>query len=986
MLLDGVLDFDLGELGESDDEGLPTGKDDANDWSNMTVLNKKPQIAQLGKVYMEAILSLKSALGTFARVHCNPERLPPGDESTSSGDRAARHGDIIPIHPGLILPSPRGVTKENVHWVRAIVTVLNYLYCAAWASPVCVPMPRVLGNAQLRVIGKIAAQVDRLLARGGTVGPAPEAVKKLKAKKFDYNGQPIDHMLDLEADKVIKAWPSPGSAAVVSLEECLPPDLRQAIQNPADYLLPETELPERHRGSRVRASDQEWFKIVKAGYDRGMFTAVKDEDVPVDRRGFLITNGPGGVAKNKVQDGVTVEMQRFISILCPTNEAMRLLPGAQDSLPYVGQLTAILAEKDSYLTLDSEDLHSAFNLFRMPPAWAPYFSFAKKVRGDALGLSARIEVRPGLTVVPMGWTSAVTLIQAAAAIRHISYEIARVPSFGDVSKDRPLPSEGPLTVLYLDNFDELRYLKKEIAEAEAGQPSENHLKFITACEMLGLPRNLGKQLSGALQGTLQGGEILGKENVLRHAYDKTVELMELGLGLMSMELVDEFCLRHWCGKAAFAVYATMDWAKQGTQVILPGPVLDEVLCMSLLLPLAETDLSSPISPEISCTDASPTGGGCSVAKAFKEKSLLLPLPLEDPGTCAGCGALLDQPAWRTYRCPRKCGLRCCTLRCTRKHNEECCRRWWHVPKFGDRFAGKNFPMSKAAGLKGIEVQLPLDYQIEGDRWDFKTEPGKERLDDLEADGDLMWTHWSPDRHTFSKQRGQGFWNDRWEWERGLPALRNRDHPEGFNNLRRPDLVMVRQANAMAKRAVKGLLEAHRRGRFASLEHPWASYIWNLPEMEPLYGGDWLWSTFSLCCHGGEREEWLTVVHNSPSLHAVLHKPTCDGHSGTILGYDYIDIENQDEYPWAFCLVFMEGVHDELSARYSEPFGCRAMTLESLMHHQLKGATRGLQDGAAVDWAVTQTVQFLDTMDAGNEAQHLAWLLRHTYHTQGAMCE
>ena len=85
-------------------------------------------------------------------------------------------------------------------------------------------------------------------------------------------------------------------------------------------------------------------------------------------------------------------------------------------------------------------------------------------------------------------------------------------------------------MLYLDNFDELRHLRKEIAEDAAGAPSENHSRFISACEMLGLPRNLGKQLSGALQGTLQGGEILGRENILRHAYDKTVELREQAWG------------------------------------------------------------------------------------------------------------------------------------------------------------------------------------------------------------------------------------------------------------------------------------------------------------------------------------------------------------------------------------------------------------------------------------------------------------------------
>ena len=129
-----------------------------------------------------------------------------------------------------------------------------------------------------------------------------------------------------------------------------------------------------------------------------------------------------------------------------------------------------------------------------------------------------------------------------------------------------------------------------------------------------------------------------------------------------------------------------------------------------------------------------------------------------------------------------------------------------------------------------------------------------------------------------------------------------------------------------------------------------------------------------------RKRGVAHGHNSASLHEVLRKPTCGGHTGQVLGYDYIDLENQDEYPWAFCLVFMEGVHDDLTSRYSEPFGCKPLTVNSLVHHQLKGATRGLQDGAAVDWAVTQTVKFLDTMDTGNESQHLAWLLRHAYHT------
>ena len=86
-----------------------------------------------------------------------------------------------------------------------------------------------------------------------------------------------------------------------------------------------------------------------------------------------------------------------------------------------------------------------------------------------MGLSPRVEVRPGLTVVPMGWTSAVTLIQAA--IRHISYEIARVPWLGD------LPSTDTHTVLYLDNFDELRYpIRQPGFQETSGSSSAEHSK------------------------------------------------------------------------------------------------------------------------------------------------------------------------------------------------------------------------------------------------------------------------------------------------------------------------------------------------------------------------------------------------------------------------------------------------------------------------------------------------------------------------------
>ena len=52
----------------------------------------------------------------------------------------------------------------------------------------------------------------------------------------------------------------------------------------------------------------------------------------------------------------------------------------------------------------------------------------------------------------------------------------------------------------------------------------------------------------------------------------------------------------------------------------------------------------------------------------------------------------------------------------------------HVPTFGERFRGKECPLSKAVGLKGISTQPALDYDVLGGaNWDFRTGGGSRTL-------------------------------------------------------------------------------------------------------------------------------------------------------------------------------------------------------------------------------------------------------------------
>ena len=125
-------------------------------------------------------------------------------------------------------------------------------------------MPRVLGANQKVAIARIASQADRLIAAGNKLLSAKGAAAKLCSKRFGCNGQPVDHMKDLDCEKV---WPRL-RVSIYLLRECLADELKQALDQPRDYLLPESEFCDRRRGSRVRASEKEWFRIVKAGYDR----------------------------------------------------------------------------------------------------------------------------------------------------------------------------------------------------------------------------------------------------------------------------------------------------------------------------------------------------------------------------------------------------------------------------------------------------------------------------------------------------------------------------------------------------------------------------------------------------------------------------------------------------------------------------------------------------------------------------------------------
>ena len=190
----------------------------------------------------------------------------------------------------------------------------------------------------------------------------------------------------LKADLVLPTWPLAGEAASVDVLALLDGDMLDDICDVWRCLLPESEWPSEPAVSRVHASDSEWYKVCTIAAQRGIFEKCDEHDIFIDVAGNKVLLGAMGVDKPKVQPGDGVLMlMRFICICCPVNAYFRKVRGDAHVLSYIGYATLILLDDEEELWMDSEDVTSCFNVFRMPDFWKRFFVFNKQVPQSAFG-------------------------------------------------------------------------------------------------------------------------------------------------------------------------------------------------------------------------------------------------------------------------------------------------------------------------------------------------------------------------------------------------------------------------------------------------------------------------------------------------------------------------------------------------------------------------------------------------------------------------
>ena len=167
--------------------------------------------------------ALPTVLGRYCRDLNQKE-----SESPPKGTRGAvMPKDILPIGLVGVRKYLKGAPTKHVRWVELMVVVLNRMYNGGTVKACHV----TLSPTQEKVVSNLLDEVNQACKDLGKVQPYELEKTALGRCKFDYAGEPVAHMEELTAEKVIPCWPKVGEAAVQDVVDLVPKDVREWLEN-----------------------------------------------------------------------------------------------------------------------------------------------------------------------------------------------------------------------------------------------------------------------------------------------------------------------------------------------------------------------------------------------------------------------------------------------------------------------------------------------------------------------------------------------------------------------------------------------------------------------------------------------------------------------------------------------------------------------------------------------------------------------------------
>ena len=312
--------------------------------------------------------------------------------------------------------------------------------------------------------------------------------------------------------------------------------------------------------------------------------------------------------------------------LTPSNALQYLKQGDLDTLAAASHWAGCQLPVGSALLWSGDDQKGAFYAWCLPPQWRKLMAFKWPVEGKFVGMPEKKEVWLASKVIPMGWINSVSLFQHLH--RRIGLQTeplgAGLEGCREMRRDRPVPTsatkcEGGWVSFYLDDFDCPEIVPREMVSQLKGTISLKHSKQRAAYDKFGVQISKDKAHVREVRVERMGAEIDGQGGWLGVPITKKLECGYFVMWALQRKLCRQKVLMMILGRLtrAFELRRPLmsilnrAWPKHKAVVCRPlsQRTILELIAAIGVLPMAVSNLFTPVSGLVTCSDASEQGGG-----------------------------------------------------------------------------------------------------------------------------------------------------------------------------------------------------------------------------------------------------------------------------------------------------------------------------------------------------------------------------------------
>eukprot|EP00438_Fugacium_kawagutii_P013231 Skav201217 [mRNA] locus=scaffold651:401343:403862:- [translate_table: standard] len=512
-------------------------------------------------------------------------------------------------------------------------------------------------KAQRGMLDAIEKSVDRFLDDSGNYKWDDEDIAEdLKKRMISYTGEEVSRPETLTLKQVIPGLPPEEHGGSVELSHWLEGRSKWYVDNPEACILPDTGQYLPPLQAKVHVKKEDSLEFAKALVTRRICRWVRAEDV-ARYRGERVLSGMFGVQKSgRTQEGEPI--LRLIMNLIPANATLRPITGRTSRLPSICTWGNIVVESGEVLTVCQSDMQAAFYLFSLPPSWSRLLCFnlsfqGSEIGGDYLEDDGRFFL--ACSVLPMGWSSAVGIMQC------IAEEVlmrSGLPEENQVRAGKPLPrwltrvgreaaqQKRFWWHVYLDNYAS----GERVAKDEEPVGGEWQVRVESVWEQAGIVCSKQKSKKDVDEATELGAYVSGKGRWMGASPERMFKLVKTTWWLITRGSISKKLLQVVMGRWVFILQfrrpgmshfqKVWEAISRRRTMELDAQVREELFLAIFGACLFHTFLGAEPEDGITCSDASGTGGAIAYADRLSEAGRIFLANQEEGRTAVAIPAIV----------------------------------------------------------------------------------------------------------------------------------------------------------------------------------------------------------------------------------------------------------------------------------------------------------------------------------------------------------